>query len=36
MPCLKVEEERTYPLVFVALLNLYNTLRSFMLHVAVY
>lgn len=34
--CLKVEEDRTYPLVFVALLNLHNTLKSFMLHMTVY
>lgn len=27
----KVEEDRTSPLIFVALLNLYNALRSFAL-----
>lgn len=29
MSCFKVEEDRTSPLIFVALLNLYNALISF-------
>lgn len=29
MSCFKVEEDRSSPLIFVDLLNLYNALRSF-------